>query len=114
LTLSNTPLPHASLTNAPRHRWVRSSPTNSIIKYNCVARLTGEPHLLSINIIIHLHIVTRQKNQIFRDLTSLAGLRIKISDLYIRDFKATIHIAKQCNAPTCHKTPRAKGDLGEM
>ena len=41
----------------------------------------------------------------------MVGLPIEISNRFIRDFEATIHIAKQCKATPCHKPPLSKGGL---
>ena len=41
----------------------------------------------------------------------VVGHRIEISNRFILDFMATIHIAKQCKTESCHKPPLSKGGL---
>ena len=39
----------------------------------------------------------------------MVGHHIEISNRFLRDFEAATHIAKQCKALPCHKSPFAKG-----
>ena len=39
----------------------------------------------------------------------VVGLHIEISNRFIQNFEATIHIAKQCKTESCHKSPFVKG-----
>ena len=39
----------------------------------------------------------------------VVGQHIEISNRFIHDFEAAIHIAKQCKTLSCHKSPFVKG-----
>ena len=45
------------------------------------------------------------------DLSSMVEHHIEISNRFIHDFEATIHIAEQCKTRSCHKPPLSKGGL---
>ena len=48
------------------------------------------------------------------DLSSMVELPTEISNRFIHDFEATIHIAKQCKATPCHKPSFSKEGLGGL
>ena len=44
----------------------------------------------------------------------VVGLSIEISNRFLHDLEATIHIAKQCKTKSCHKPSLSKEGLGGL
>ena len=54
-----------------------------------------------------------KKRKPFR-ISSMVGHHIEISNLFIHDFEAATHIAKQCKTKSCHKPSFSKEGLGGL